>query len=389
MMRARLHLLLTLLLTGVVTVAGCGGSSRGSKDEKEASAYEEFDAVPEKKMAEEPSGSAPEGDTSAGASERETGTEVASDTSAEVSERKRVYAGNCQLLVGSVEETRDALFETAERSGGYVESVLETTVVIRVPAEDFSSIFQAVLEMGEVLDSSVETTDVTEDFRDLDARLNIAVRTRERLYSLLERTSDVKERLKILREIARLTEEIEQIRQKLELLESLIAFSRITVELVPRLAYEETVRASIPFSWIASLQPLSVSLPDLRGGVTLDTGGDFAVFARENGYRAESAEGTRIRIGSTDNQPLGDGYFWQRALSFHLGPYYAEAEDVQAGDLRGVLFTSKDKNPFYYLVMVAASNRNLHVVEVFFPDESALQKRYDSILEALSEMKIR
>ena len=127
-------------------------------------------------------------------------------------ERKRVYSGYARLLVDIMDEEKKRITAVAEESGGYIESSYETAIVIRVPAEDFERIFREILSFGEVLRKSVETVDVTEYYEDLDTRLDIAAKTRERLYRLLEKTDDVEERLKILREIRRLTEEIERIR---------------------------------------------------------------------------------------------------------------------------------------------------------------------------------
>ena len=102
-------------------------------------------------------------------------------------------------------------------------------------------------KLGEVANKVIETYDVSDTLRDQETRLRLAERSRERLYQLLERSSDVKERLAILHEIKRLTEEIEQVRLSLELLKNQIALSRITVELIPRQPEGEPRRAGIPF----------------------------------------------------------------------------------------------------------------------------------------------
>jgi hypothetical protein len=303
--------------------------------------------------------------------------------------RKRVYSGYARLLVDSLEKQRERLFTIAEDSGGYVESVHEQTVVIRVPAESFHRVFAVVLQLGEVLEKREETYDVTEQFRDLEVRVKVLVQTRSRLYALLERTADVEERLKILREIRRLTEEIESLRGNLRVLEEQIAFSRITLELVPRLVYEEEMRDRIPFGWIADLDPLYVSLSKLRGGVELDLGEDFAVFRKEDAFRAESANGVRVRAGTAANDPRGNDEFWQRALVFHLEPYYRSIEELEAGPLKGVLLGSKDADPFYYLVCVHTKGRRIYVVEAFFPGEPDLKTMREPVLQALGEMKIR
>ncbi len=306
-----------------------------------------------------------------------------------IEQRKRVYSGYTKLLVGSVEDRRDEIITIAEDSGGYVESVYQNRIVVRVPAQHFSLIFEEILSVGEVLDKWIETFDVTEQFRDLETRLDIALNTRERLYALLKKTTDVKERLEILREIKRLTDEIERIKGNLRLLEEQVSFSRITVELVPRLAYEPEERDKIPFKWISDLDPLYVSIRDLKGRVSVELEDDFALFQKEKAFRAESADGIRIRIGTTPNDPQGDSSFWQKAISHHLEKYYGDYEELDINYLKAVLFTSKDSEPFYYLVGVRDRGRRLYVVEVFFPDRKALEGKLENVKTSLEGMKIR
>jgi len=328
-----------------------------------------------------------------------SGAEMQVSTPAEVSpgasppekveERKRIYSGYSRLMVDDVEEQKENISRIAEESGGYVESVYESTIIIRIPAESFDTIFSAILKLGEIINKSIETYDVTEYFRDLSVRLEIAEKTRTRLYVLLEKTDDVKERLRILREIKRLTEVIERIKLTLDLLERQIALSRITVELIPRLPAEEQDRQSIPFYWIANLKPLYPSLGDLKGKIDFKLSDDFAVFTDERIFRAESPDGIRVRVSSTENQPEGDSMFWQKALSYHLGKFYRETDELEFEAVQAVLFLSKDRKPFYYLVGVAAVRETLFVIEVFFPDEAIFRENIAVIKEALAGFGLR
>jgi len=312
----------------------------------------------------------------------------------EPADRRRVYSGYCRLRVNEAEETKRRIADMAEESGGYVESVAATAVVVRVPAERFEQIFERILGLGDVEDKAIETYDVTEYFRDQETRLEVHRKTRERLYTLLEKTEDVEERLAILREIKRLTEEIERIERTLELLERQIAFSRITVSLIPRLPPGQADRSSIPFGWIAGLDPLYPRLGAPTRPVSLELGEEFAVFEKAAAFRAESAEGTRVRLGATRNSPAGDTEFWRWALAYHLGPYFRKAEELDLGLVRAVLFTSKDAKPYAYLVGVVAEEggdilKEIVVVEVFFPDENALGERLPALREAVRDMELR
>lgn len=306
-----------------------------------------------------------------------------------VEERKRVYSGYCKLGVDSVEKRTEEVFEIAESFGGWIEQAAGNIVIVRIPAERFEEAFNRILDIGRLIDKSIETQDVTEQYMDLSARLELARETRERLYLLLERTDDVEERLHILREIRRLTDEIEEIQARFNLLKEQIAFSTITVELVSRLAYETPYREKIPFAWIRDLDPVYTSIYELSKKVSFELPDDFAVFEKEDAFRAESADGMRVRIGTVPNLPDGDSLFWRKALGYHLEQFYRRSEALSAGSAECVLFTSKDREPFYYLVGVVTEKRTLLVIEAFFPSEDSFGKRYEEIARSIEDLEVR
>jgi hypothetical protein len=290
-------------------------------------------------------------------------------------------------VVNEVEEARTHIIETAERSGGYVESASGEYVVVRVPAERFEQIFEELSEFGEVRSRSIETADVTDQFLDLERRIEIARATRDRLYALLEETDDVDERVAILREIRRLTEQIENLESARDVMAGQIAMSRITVRLTPRIDEAAQLRNGIPFQWIARLDPLRMTTQPRRNDFSIRLPDDYALLETGKRVRAESAEGTRFRLGVVNNDPRGDTAFWRRALEFHLGGLYRDAEPVETGDFEGVIYTSKDIEPYQYLVAVRSRGSLVQVVEVFFPDRDARERRLDGILQVLGGMQ--
>lgn len=387
---ARASTLLILVLAGGVllgSLASCGRA--GLSMSRAESAAESMKEMLLEEPAPRASKAAPEADSAAGLRDQGQDLLAAATAPQTTEERKRIYSGFCRLIVDEVEEAKADLTRFAESNGGYVESAYESTIVLRVPAERFRELFEAVLDRGEPLYKSIENFDVSDYFRDQETRLRTAERARDRLYALLERSDDVEERLVILREIRRLSEEIEGIRLRLESLERQVSFSRITVELIPRLPVGELGKQDIPFPWIAFLEPVGGSLPRLRGRARPELGEEFAVLEKRRVFRAESSDGTRVRIGSTRNQPRGDEEFWQNALLHHLEPFYRTAQPFEAGSLRGALFTSKDRNPYGYLVAVRVIRGRLYVAEVFFPQPEAKQKHLDGIRQALAAMEVR
>lgn len=312
-----------------------------------------------------------------------------SETADEDPSRKRIYNGSISLIIDKPEESRKELEELTLNSGGYVESSYSDYMVLRIPAAKFRSTFKEILGMGTVNHQEISTWDVTEQFADSEQRLSTALQTRERLYTLLEKSSDPEERARILKEIGRLSEEIESIKQQLSMMENRIAYSRITVSLEPRLE-EGSGRYNIPFDWIANLDPLYPVSDRLKASVKIELGDEFAVFEKEKSFIAEDAEGTTLFISSVDNDPEGDSAFWQKALQFHLTEYFESAEPVivKIGDkeFKGIHFVSKDREPFQYIAAVLEDGRKLHVLEIFSSDG---KKDLSTLFRALEKGGIR
>jgi len=297
-------------------------------------------------------------------------------------QRLRVYSGRLTLSVARVERARESIIETVAALDGYVERSQADLLVVRVPAERFAEAMTRIETEGDVESRSVETADVTAQYADIERRLEIVTTSRQRLYDLLERSEDADERVAILRDIRRLTEEMEQLQSSLESLSELVAYSRITVTLVARIQITQVMREEIPFAWVAGLDPLRVTMGDAAERLEYTVPETFAAFSEGVRIRAESADGSRIRMGARENQPAGDAEFWTSALQFHLAAFYRSADEYRAGEFSGVLFTSKDAEPYSYLVMTRVRGDELVVLECFFPSDESRQR----LLPAVREM---
>jgi len=298
-----------------------------------------------------------------------------------------VYSGSLELVVPAPQETAQRIIALVQEAGGYVESSTAELLVVRVPAVSFEPVLEGLSRLGEVRSRSVESADVTDQYSDLAKRTEVSERTRARLYALLGKTGNADERVRILREIRRLTEEIEQLKAALAMLDQQVKLSRITVKLVARLAAGPADGRTVPFPWIARLDPLRRSAGAASSPIGLQAPKDFAVFSADRALLAESAEGTRLRAGAVPNDPEGDTAFWHKALLFHLGPRYRDAEPVTAGAFRGALLASKDPQPFFYLVAVAVRGREILLAEAFFPDRAAKERRLAQVSRLLEEAR--
>jgi len=155
--------------------------------------------------------------------------------------RKVIRNGKVRLVVKAYTPAREAIDAMVKRSGGYVSSsdvrhslgeVSSATLVLRVPASSFHSIFKAITRLGVVQSESTSSEDITEAYYDLQARLKNARMLEARLLELLQtKTNKVTELLQVEKELARVRGKVERFEGKLRLYDNLVGLSTLTVNL--------------------------------------------------------------------------------------------------------------------------------------------------------------
>jgi hypothetical protein len=301
----------------------------------------------------------------------------------------KLHFGFISLTVKEPEKTRDLITAFAEKLGGYVETAGVELVVIRVPQAAFTAAMAEIATYGEVTDKSIETYDVTAAYEDLDLRLKVATQARDRLYQLLARTTDVKERFNILNEIQRLTEQIEAIGRKLSSLDRLAAFSKISVNLKPRVQASGSDNGAIPFAWIREATSLKTEGKKLRGSVRVEWPVDFALLEKEKFTYAENPFGVSLAVYTEENKPRGDADFWREAVAFHLQKRFASATRLELGRFKAVLFQSNDSDPFYLLIGVYAAGDRLTVCKAVFPNKAQFGEQNAAVEKMIAGMEVR
>lgn len=157
----------------------------------------------------------------------------------QVLERRVIQNGFLSLEVEDVLAASEQVQLTAEALGGFVENSFVSgdeeeafaEITIRVPAESFSEALERVRRIGEVRSESLDAQDVTDQFIDLEARLNSATREEASLLDLLGRAEDVQDVLIIERELTRIRSEIERVQGQLNFLERRVSLSTLSVSL--------------------------------------------------------------------------------------------------------------------------------------------------------------
>ena len=277
--------------------------------------------------------------------------------------RSRIYSADMTLVVGDIGLATQTATSIAERFGGYVETLSERTVVLRVAAAQFELALAELRGLGEVEQEQISTVDVTDTLTDLSTRLELAEQTRARLATLLTRATESEDRIAIVRELRRLDQEIESLRAQLRNLADLVALSRITVRLVARIERSSSFENRSPFAWIAMLTPGEVDRRTAGRRIGIELPPEFAVVYSGRGVLAEAADGSRIAVGDMLNRPRGDAEFWQQALALHFASQFRDVAEISAGRWRGVGLTLGDSTESQYWVLVRPSRNRLLVLE--------------------------
>lgn len=169
-------------------------------------------------------------------------------------DRKIIFHGSLSLQVPDPEAPEREMRRIVEAVAGWVHKIEGTTFTLRVPAEKFHATLDQLSRLGRLLDRRVSGTDVTEEFLDLQVRIDNAESVRKRLIALLEKALMVKEAIEVERELARLSEEIERMKGRLKYLGEHSAHSTIIVTF-QRLApvHVPVTSPRFPFPWIREL----------------------------------------------------------------------------------------------------------------------------------------
>ncbi len=227
--RKRLVIVCVVVL---VVLAGCSASDLASRD------GDAGDSQPER-------GAAPEAEQ-----------DQSSDSSDAPAQRVVIRNGTVHSRVSDFDAARENLTEMVRDRGGYVTDSNEYTsgsnetrhtsgrLVYRVPAENFTSTFEEIKREGRVTRSHTNTTDVTDQIADLDARLKNLRAQRDRLRTLYEQANETEDVLAVGERLSSVQGEIERLEARRQALDNRVSYATITVELT-----EPTPTKDAPSAW--------------------------------------------------------------------------------------------------------------------------------------------
>ena len=166
-------------------------------------------------------------------------------------DKKLIKEGDIYFESAHLSERRQQINEAVKKFDAYIAKEKEQTyrnrisqtLVIRVPAVYFDDLVAEISRgIKKFARKSIETTDVTEEYLDIELRITIKKETEARYRQLLTQAKTVKDILAIEEQIGKLRAEIESIEGRLKYLQDRIAYSTVTV------TFYEKISAPIGFS---------------------------------------------------------------------------------------------------------------------------------------------
>lgn len=164
-------------------------------------------------------------------------------------DRKIIKDGDVTLETLKFEDSLEALNQLIEKVGGFSETRTiqgrsnsyqgsrSAYYVIRVPAQRFEEVLNSMVTIGTVLEVSDKGTDITEQYMDLETRVKNLRVQEETLLELMAKATKLEDVITLESRISEVRYEIESIENSLRNYDSLVSYSRISINL-----YEVTER---------------------------------------------------------------------------------------------------------------------------------------------------
>lgn len=187
----------------------------------------------------------------AGSTVRETG-ELAQNHSSQTNalsdspiEQKIIRTGNIDLEVDRHDETIATIKNAALSLGGYVTGQSSYlidgrerkagNIQVKVPYDRYDQLVEQVGALGKVTNSSSNAVDVTSQYVDLQARIQVYETKQERLLSLLTQSGDLATILSIENELANTNAELESLKGQMRYLLERTDYSTLDISLVEKM----------------------------------------------------------------------------------------------------------------------------------------------------------
>ncbi len=243
--------------------------SGGGSSSDEGGAISEEDAMPldiegntilDEEIAQAQKGEFSEEDVTEDAKQKGGPEEANSDSAKAPNKLSRliIYFADFTIEIKDKEASREKFENYAIEFNGYVQRSTLDYLIIRIPVEKFQDFVALIEEAGIVKARDIQAQDVTEEYFDLQVRLETKEKIRLELLEILklakQKSESLKDALEIQKELESVVEEIETLKGRMKYLRQLASFSTIKIRLEERIGTAKPPKpASTPFNWVSNM----------------------------------------------------------------------------------------------------------------------------------------
>ena len=313
------------------------------------------------------------------------------EESTNATDRLMTYDATLRVVVQDVSGSLAALQKMAASLKGYMQSMSESSIILRIPGVQLNEAIRQVEKVGEVASREIKGTDVTEEMRDLDIRLRNMQEMRDRLVKLMDKGDKVEDLLKVEKELERVTESLELLKGRIQYLSHAVAYSTLTVLLNSPVPQTE-LRDVIPFPWVRNLATDVVLRPEASfdperhwfSWLKMDLPPSYVKLAEESGWtRAMSGNGVMLMIQRERNFKEGTVAFWtpivRRWLLGSKVIAIGETQNVTLGTGAPGFSLSGTKTigrkTYQYMLLTIVGRKYLYTCECWGPAEDVAKDR--------------
>ena len=193
-------------------------------------------------------------------------------------DRLVVQESNLSLVVKNVRESSDKAIDWAKSVGGYMvssslsqpEEAPYAYVVLRIPAKDLKPAIEYFRSLAiKVSSENLLGTDVTDEYIDIDSRLDTLNKTKAKFEEILSKATAVQDILTVQRELINLQDQIDSLKGRQQYLEKTAELAKISLHL-------STDEFSLPYAPSQPFRPAAIFkqavrslVGTLRGGAKL------------------------------------------------------------------------------------------------------------------------
>ena len=146
------------------------------------------------------------------------------------SQRKVIYSMKYTFSTDEADSLHLKVIQIAKKYDGYIVEQTNEKTTIRIPIINQAEALSLIENLGNVANKEISGFDVTDEYRDINIRIESLDKARIRYHELLSKAENVEAALEVEKELERINSEIEVLKGKLTNMTHLIDYATIEIK---------------------------------------------------------------------------------------------------------------------------------------------------------------